>query len=83
MTLHRPRKISEAQIERVREELQAGREILRGILSGHSSLDDAGELMRSLHRTLHSRPAMQTGTKVAKTSKGIERHPVMTAGKST
>jgi hypothetical protein len=63
MTLHRPQKISEAQMERVREELQAGREILRGMLSGRSSLDDAGELMRSLHRTLHRRPAMWTGTK--------------------
>jgi small ligand-binding sensory domain FIST len=67
MTPHRPRKISEAQIEHVREELQAGREILHGMLSGRSNLDDAGELMSSLHRTLHSRPAMQTGTKAAKT----------------
>jgi small ligand-binding sensory domain FIST len=66
MTLHRPRKISEAQIEHVREELQAGREILHGMLSGRSSLDDAGELMRSLHRTLHRRPAMRSGSKAAK-----------------
>jgi hypothetical protein len=48
MTLHRPRKNSEAQIEHVREELQAGREILHGMLSGRSSLDDAGELNHTL-----------------------------------
>jgi hypothetical protein len=66
MTLHRPRKISEAQIEHVRKELQAGREILQGLLSGRSSLDDAGDLMRSLHCRLHSRPVMRSRTKAAK-----------------
>lgn len=55
MTLHRPRKISEAQIEHVRKELQAEREILQGMLSGSASLDDAGDLMHSLHCALHSR----------------------------
>jgi hypothetical protein len=67
MTLHRPHKISEAQIKHVRKELQAGREILQGMLSGRSSLDDAGGLIRSLHRALHRRPAMRSGTKAAKT----------------
>ena len=52
MTLHRSPKISEAH-KQVREELQAGREILQGMLARRSSLDDVGELMRSLHRTLH------------------------------
>jgi hypothetical protein len=53
MTLNRPNKIGEMQIDGAFEKLQAEREVLRRMVSGAPTLDDAGDVMRSLHRTLH------------------------------
>jgi hypothetical protein len=49
--------IGDMQIDRAFEKLQAEREILRRMVSGATTLDDTGDLMRSLHRALHAGPA--------------------------
>jgi hypothetical protein len=56
MARPRPNQVSEEHINRVRDQIQAPRQLLQHIFLHNFQLDDAGDVMQSLHAALRAPP---------------------------